>query len=425
MTTRLVSILGLGPSTEPPHYTPVRYTLTPGTTPSTETPLVQRALLDLVPDITSVVLLGTAAVKARWVDTGLARQLLGRNFGFTLLPDGATSEDRWTIFHKVARVLRSDRLDDVEDDDPDALVFDVTHGFRLQPMLGLAALAFVRSDEARDGDRPTPIRVTYGAFEAREAATNVTPLWDLTELMVAAEWNAAFDAFLRYGRADEVHRLALDTARAPSPAVTPPARSALKTFAERARRFADDMALARTSSVFKDSAEALRQSILHPDFASWLTRLPVLGPPLETLALRLRKLRSGEVVSPEGLRAQAALARTQFETGQFASAAVAIREGLVDLAGLMLGRTANLEPDAVRPTDFARKDIEDRLQVALEGRQDATLLRPVVALQRTFRKLRNDILHGGRDRPAHAADLRRDLGLAIDAFDQLVRRILG
>jgi len=202
MPSRLVSILGLGPSAEPPHYTPVAYQVE-GAPAAAVTPLVQRALLDLNPDIGSVVLLGTAAVKSRWVDSGLARKILGRDFGFTLLPDGATSEARWQVFNKVARALRADAIDDLEDDEPDAIVFDVTHGFRLQPMLGLAALAFVRSDEARDGFRPTPVRVTYGAFEARDATTNIAPIWDLTELMVAAEWNAAFDAFIRYGRADD------------------------------------------------------------------------------------------------------------------------------------------------------------------------------------------------------------------------------
>jgi len=420
MTTRLVSILGLGPSAEPPHYTPVAYQVE-GAPAAPVTPLVQRALLDLDPDIGSIVLLGTAAVKARWVDSGLARTILGRDFGFTPLPDGATSEARWQVFNKVARALRADPIDDLEGDEPDAIVFDVTHGFRLQPMLGLAALAFVRSDEARDGFRPTPVRVTYGAFEARDVTTNVAPIWDLTELMVAAEWNAAFDAFIRYGRADEVHRLGLDTARAHRH--EPRAAKALETFAKSARRFADDTALARTSSIFQDTADALRKAIDDPDLQGWLTRLPVLSSPLETVSQLLRRLRSSAVVSRDGLRAQAALAKNQFEIGQFASAAVAIREGLVDLAAVVLGRADALEPSLRASTDEARKHVEDKLQNAWDDPKGSKLL-PIAQFRNRFRKVRNDILHGGRDRPAKAPDLREELRRAVDAFETLIKDTL-
>lgn len=419
MTTRLVSILGLGPSAEPPHYAAVAYTFGGATSPPTA--LVQRALLDLDPDIGSVVLLGTKAVQARWIDSGLAAEILGRDVYFTLLPDGATAEERWDIFNKVARALRSDRIDDLEDDDPEAIVLDVTHGFRLQPMLGLAALSFVRADEARDGFRPTPVRVTYGAYEARDFATQVAPIWDLTELMVAAEWNAAFDAFIRYGRADEVHRLGLDVARAHRG--EPRAARALENFAKAARRFADDTALARTSSIFQESAEALRRAVEDSDLQGWLTRLPVLGGPLETLTQRLRRLRSAAVISRDGLRAQVALARTQFDTGQFASAAVAIREGLVDLAALALNRGDALEPSLSRSTEEARKGVEDKLQNAWDDPRGQKL-QPIALLRNRFRKVRNDILHGGRDRPAKAPDLREELRRAVDAFEALVRDIL-
>ena len=416
MTKRLVSILGLGPLPAAPHYVPTTYA--PESAPgqrSTETPLVQRALCDLDPDIASVVLLGTEAVKARWIDTGLARAVLGRDFAFTLLPDGRSPDERWQIFHKVARALRADALDGLEDEPPTAVVFDVTHGFRLQPMLELAALAFVRADEARDGFELTPIRVSYGAFEAKDAA-GVAPIWDLTELLVAAQWNSAFDALLRYGRADEVHRLAIDTARRSG--APRDARDVLEGFAQRARRFADDLSLSRVSSVFKSSATALRESVEDPAFRAWFKVLPVLESPIETLRLRLRRLQSDDVVSREGLRAQAQLAKTHFETGQFAAAAVAIREGLVDLAGLLLGHAPLLEPGA----DFtgrARAEVENRLKET-PGNPRGNPLERIVAFANRFRGVRNDILHGGRDRPREAPKLRDELARAVADFERLV-----
>ena len=152
----------------------------------------------------------------------------------------------------------------------------------------------------------------------------------------------------------------------------------------------------------------------------WLTRLPVLGGPLETLMSRLRRLRSATVVSRDGLRAQVALAKTQFETGQFASAAVAIREGLVDLAAVVLGRADALEPSLRASTDEARKWVEDKLQNAWDDPKSSRLM-PIAMLRNRFRKVRNDILHGGRDRPAKAPDLREELRRALEAFEALVR----
>jgi len=423
MGSRLVSILGLGPqSSTEPHYTPTCYASPSGDRQSEATPLVQRALLDLDPTITSIVLFGTSAVRARWIENGLARRLLGREFQFADLPDGATTEDRWEIFHRVARALRADPIEGLEDQEPDQIVFDITHGFRLQPMLGLAALAFVRSDESRDGDPVTPVRITYGAFEARNSATNTTPIWDLTEILIAHEWNSAFDAFLKYGRADEVHRLAMDTAR--QHRHDPASQKALETFAKRARRFADDLALARISAVFKDSADALREAIRDAGLARWMTRLPVLESPITTLEQRLRRLRSADVVSRDGLRAQVALIRTQFETHQFASTAVSIREGLVDLAAVVLGRAAEVEPSQRFATFERRKGFEDRLDQAGDDRRNPKL-ELIARFRNQFRRVRNDILHGGRDRPSAAPNLREELRRAVDQFETLVKDLLS
>jgi len=423
MPSRLVSILGLGASQVPPHYTPCAYSGFGEGRISSSTPLVQRALIELDPTVGAVVLLGTAAVYERWVATGLASELLGRPFEFMHLPDGKDPRERWEIFHRLARALRSDRIEDLEDEDPDAIVLDVTHGFRLQPMLGLAALSFVRSDEARDGDPITPVRITYGAFEARAADTNVTPIWDLTELLIAHEWNAAFDAFLKYGRADEVHRLAIDTAR--QRGGDPAAARSLEAFAKRARRFADDLALSRISTVFKESAEALRHAIRHPELTTWVDRLPVLESPLATLDQRLRRLRSAEVVSKDGLRAQVALIRNQFDAHQFASAAVSIREGLVDLAAVLLNRGHDVEPSESTWTREARKGIEDRLELNAATDRPNPKLESIARFRNQFRRVRNDILHGGRERPAAAPNLREELRRAVSNFETLVKELLG
>lgn len=415
MGIRLVSILGLGPGAEPPHYQLTRYELGKKVC-SQSTPLVQAALLELEPEITSVLLLGTSAVSERWRDTGLLRRYIERDFAFRSIPDGSSSDERWEIFEAFVAALSPDPIEGLESEEPEAIIFDVTHGFRLQPMLGLSALSFVRSSAHRRRDTSTPVRVTYGAFDARDKEQNITPIWDLSELIQAGEWNSAFDALLRYGRADELFNVTQRLAKSKSYPVE--TSKAFERLGKRARAFADDLILSRTSNLFRHSAKNLYDAINDEALDAIFNKRQMLLEPFGLLQKRLEKLFSDTVVSKEGLRAQAALARELFETGHFASTAANLREALVDLAGHLLGKGAALElREGVEPRE-SRKPIEDILnghETQPEG------VSQVLRLWSIFREIRNDILHSGRrEKPREAAALRNQIKQALERFEGLV-----
>jgi len=70
-----------------------------------------------------------------------------------------------------------------------------------------------------------------------------------------------------------------------------------------------------------------------------------------------------------------------------------------------------------------RKGFEDRLDQAGDDRRNPKL-ELIARFRNQFRRVRNDILHGGRDRPSAAPNLREELRRAVDQFETLVKELL-
>lgn len=105
---------------------------------------------------------------------------------FVTVPKGENQVELWEIFSKV-----SENVNAGED-----LVFDVTHGLRSFPLIGLLAAAFLRV-----GFDVKLRHVFYGAFDVRDQTKqpNRTPMFDLTPMLALLEWAAAADRFNRTG----------------------------------------------------------------------------------------------------------------------------------------------------------------------------------------------------------------------------------
>ncbi len=103
------------------------------------------------------------------------------------IPNGRSETELWEIFSVIAEAV----------DPGDSLIFDITSSYRSLPVLALLAASFLRT--VREA---TVERMIYGAFEARE--NNVSPIFDLTPFIALLDWTTATEAFLRYGRADDL-----------------------------------------------------------------------------------------------------------------------------------------------------------------------------------------------------------------------------
>ena len=435
MTTRLVAILGLGNPNKPgPGYDPVEYTFEGRT--ATRSPLVSRAITELLAPVDTVVYLGTKDVREKRVETGAVAEALGRPCHFVEIPKGEDDEKRWDLFKALRRALDLTPLAEAgERTAPTRILFDVTHGFRTQPLFAMSVLSYMQSEWARCGDRAPELRVLYGAYDPQQQTIDTpAPLWDLTLQLTVTRWNAALDALMRYGRADDLEALAADTSAAQNAAArgTGVTGSALATtgiakrFGALARAFADDVALARFASLLtgvrdprrpdaptRGTATKLREFLQSADTARLTAQIPVLRDSIGRLAAWLEPLQAARIESPEGAAALAAFARFGVRVQRYAEAVAAAREGLVTLHALGRGGAVTKEPG------LAGYHAERRAAEGAVARDGSG------AVAKAFGRVtqpRNDVLHGGlNDQPLDAGSLRAQIRHLAGEFGALAQ----
>lgn len=116
------------------------------------------------------------------------REALNIPAQFAPVPKGENEAELWRVFSKVAEsVLPGEEV-----------AFDVTHGLRSFPLVGLLAAAFLRAGMGIELKA-----VFYGAFDVRDQQSmpHRTPMFDLTPMLKLQEWAAASDRFNRTGDA--------------------------------------------------------------------------------------------------------------------------------------------------------------------------------------------------------------------------------
>lgn len=109
------------------------------------------------------------------------------------IPDGRSPDELWEIFNRVFAAIN----------DNDKVIFDITHGFRSLPMLGMVLLNYARLLK-----NITIAGIYYGAFEALGPAWKVkdmsmearnAPIFDLTDFTTLLDWSSGVQEFVRHG----------------------------------------------------------------------------------------------------------------------------------------------------------------------------------------------------------------------------------
>ena len=114
------------------------------------------------------------------------------------IPAGKSEEEIWEIFKKVYEIL----------EEGDEIIFDITHGFRSLPMLGIVLLNY-----ARFLKNITVKAVYYGAFEVIKDVINKpveernAPIFDLTGFAALQEWASAANNFVNHGITSDLKNL--------------------------------------------------------------------------------------------------------------------------------------------------------------------------------------------------------------------------
>jgi len=356
-----------------------------------ETPYFQEAAVQFFkPDYCLVLM--TEAARQRH-EEALRERLTRRHVEYhpVPIPNGRNEAELWAIFSALTEQIP----------DGATLIVDVTHGFRTQPMLALAALCYLRV--ARNVKIE---RIVYGAFEARNIDTNEAPVFDLTPFLTLIDWSVAAHQFIHYAQAHDLARLIREIHRLTHVEHAEVQAQHAATAASWLEGFTRALGLARLAEVMTEHAhqlpealERMRQEVDHID------RLRPFGLLLDITAERARSLHHPNPLSLDGLRLQAELIRQLLDYGLVQQAITVAREAVVTRQALDTGRNP-LED---------REQVEQELGRLASGLQDQAVRanytpeeRRLAELWNRLTDVRNDINHAGmRTNPQTSNNLYR------------------
>lgn len=341
VTTRLVSFLGTGPTDVAPYYNEVVYTRAEKR--SQLTPLVQSAICQLH-DVTSAQFFGSGKVEERWLSSPeplLDRYVDNAIYHYKNVPTGRSFDELVRLFSILVDTLSIEPLSELgESRPPDRIILDVSHGYRIQPMIGLAAVSYIQSQWRRQQIKhPPTLLVLYGAFAARNKVTNETPIWDLSPFLQFASWNDAFNALIRFGHAEDLQQLIEGMEfreRVDVRAQEEHERvNWLRGLGKHAVPFANDLATMRITKISKSSAELLR--VLEDEHAkSWLKTYPFLKEPVNALHAQVESIHCTNLCSIKGIKMMMSMARHLILQHKAVQAFILCGEIPYVMAGLLL-----------------------------------------------------------------------------------------
>ncbi len=175
--------------------------------------LLQLFCLDFEPHDRIVIFLTKDAEKTNWQptngDVGL-KDIIDRIVPdiqtiVKRIPEGISENEIWDIFNIIYESI----------DKNDEILFDITHGFRSLPILGITLLnyaRFLKNIKVRG--------IYYGAFEVLGSQKYVSeniplserdaPIFDLTSFDTLQQWSIAVDNFVEYGISENIAHLIHD-----------------------------------------------------------------------------------------------------------------------------------------------------------------------------------------------------------------------
>ncbi|WP_038056693.1 TM1812 family CRISPR-associated protein [Thermus amyloliquefaciens] len=325
------------------------------------TPYTQEALAKHYPDHTLKVLL-TQKAREKHGEALRARV----PYQEVPIPDGRTEEELWRIFNAMAEAVPGEAR----------LVLDISHGFRSQPILGLAVAHFLRVAKGVEVER-----IVYGLLLEEEGRGEFL---DLTPFLELLSWTEAARDLFRHGFGRPLGELLKGLHRQSWLRSEAQVR-ALGTLGNTLDRLSLSLELLRVQEA-GEHARGLLEALerVKEDLVS-LPRSQPLGLLLDLLEGQYRPLAVENPFTPEGLRAQAAMVDLLLRTGSLAQAVALMRELVVSVVCLKRGF------DPVEEREAAERLLgawSKRVQTGAEDHRNA-----LGELWGELSEIRNDTLH--------------------------------
>lgn len=267
----------------------------------------------------------------------MADQGVGVRPRLVAIPRGRSREEMVTIYEKVSEHI----------DDGDRLIFDITHGFRSQPVLGLLVINYLqavhRDLEVRD--------IVYGAFDLeafRAFEGPGHPTFDIVSLMPLWELNRmakAFEIFETTGHVGALEQEAKATQQRVMRAIDgrPPEYPGLHNFGKYLGGFRENMDLCAVPLMHGDDDRpgqmARFADKLDEDWNNFTREMGRFISPLkERMASTVRDMSAGQWDSVQGLEAQLKVMRWMESHGRYQACLTVGREWINLLVALVLQR---------------------------------------------------------------------------------------
>ncbi len=339
------------------------------------------------------------------------------------VPLGQNEGELWQIFNQISSSVQPG----------EQVAFDITHGLRSFPLIGLMAATFMRS-----GMNVELCAVLYGAYDVGALTSEgVTPMFDLTEMISLLEWSSAADRFNRTG--DSRYLASLVKSQRKSMALAAGDDRELLDQVGRLGNLAGALAgisqslrLIRPHLVMQQAAELERRvEKAKPALAGTAAARP-FSLVLDSVVAAYQPLALPDPSSPDQLKDNLQTARTMIrwyaEREQWVQAVSLAREWLVSWLMVQLG-ISNLTNQAARRRveyvvgaeagDYlsAKQDGEDFSPIFLRGIPD---IENLLSFWLTFTNVRNDIDHAGmREEPGNPQDLIAQIQEGIQVIEAL------
>lgn len=322
------------------------------------------------------------------------------------IPDGANEIELWEIFQTVVDTVH----------EGEAVVFDLTHGFRSLPFLAFLAAAYLRTVKHIRLEA-----VYYGNFEARDQSVtpNRAPVIDLTQFVQLLDWMVAADRFIRFGDAQDLGAL-LDQARPEGQLVRND--ESLRSVSA---------AIAGASTTLTNVSRALRLirpgeameacDLLCANLLEATGRFSGYARPFLPLSRQVVDAYQGLAMSAaemaheplRALRQERALVHWYLQRKQYVQATAVAREWIVTWALLTAGETDILDRKKREQSEqllngIARRSWQNEND-AVEMASRADWLTPlhgfseideIAATYERLGQIRNDLLHAGKNKSA-------------------------
>ncbi len=331
------------------------------------------------------------------------------------IPDRLDQQAIYNLFELVSEELQKG---------PEHIVFDLTHGYRALPALGLLIMNYVRSLKRK----LIVESIVYGAWELREEGSDIAPMIELGTLWELNSWASGFDAFARSGNAEPLAKLAEEKQNQYFKSGRPGSKSGkpipkLKNFAGRLQDWST--AIQHNCVPLLIGPDSITNTLYENYVLSdWNPVTEQLGkfilPLKEILREELEPMISKEPWdSTEGMRAQLGLIEWYTKNGMISSALTVASEWTSTLVAHVTDTESREESDEIIGA-ATKNEFNENKQVILSGQkvEQITLSDAQYEYLRTFvnamasssllsaassiKAVRNDLNHAYMDRTVNS-----------------------